>query len=138
MLGVNTLLTVDIEEELKKPGAFDENKIESNAAPGLVDVLSKYLEEKNSTRAEVIRLLNISRNYGYQIFNGTRIPTRNCLIQISLILKLDTDQISYLLQIAGKSPLYVRNIVDARIFYAVKHQMDYHEAVDFIWSSTSV
>lgn len=131
-------MTVDIEEELKKPGAFDENTIESNAAPGLVDVLNKYIEETNITKAEIIRMLNISRNYGYQIFNGTRIPTRNCLIQISLILKLDTDKISYLLQLAGKSPLYVRNIVDARVFYAVKHQMSYHDAVDFIWSSTPI
>lgn len=129
------LLTTDLEEELKKPGAFDESTIKNNAPPELTDVLSKYIDEKKIKKADVIRILNVDRNYGYQILNGTRTPTRNCLIRISLILKLDTDQISHLLQLAGKSPLYVRNIVDAKVFYAVQHNMEYLNAVDFIWGS---
>lgn len=129
------MLTTDLEEELKKPGAFNERTIENNAPPELTDVLSKLMNEKKIKKADVIRILNVDRNYGYQILNGTRIPTRNCLIQIALILKLDTDQISHLLQLAGKSPLYVRNIVDAKVFYAVQHKMEYYDAVDFIWDS---
>lgn len=86
------------------------------------------------TKAEVIRKLNIDRNYGYWILNGSRNPTRNCIIQLSLLLELDVEQINYLLRLAGKSPLYVRNAVDAKVFYAVKHGMDYSDAVDFIWS----
>lgn len=127
------LLTTELEEKLENSRFFDEKTIENNAPPELIDVLSKYIDEKKMTKADVIRILNVDRNYGYQIFNGTRPPTRNCLIQISLILKLDTDLISYLLQLGGKSPLYVRNIVDARVFYAVKHHMEYLDAVDFIW-----
>lgn len=126
-------MTTELEDRLKTPGVFDEELIENNAPPELTDVLSKYIDEKKISKADVIRILNVDRNYGYQMFNGTRTPTRNCLIQISLILKLDTDRISYLLQLAGKSPLYVRNIVDARVFYAVKHNMEYFDALDFIW-----
>lgn len=127
------MLTTELEEKLKKPGTFDEITIENNAPPELTDELQKYINEKKVSKADIIRKLNVDRNHGYQMFNGTRVPTRNCLIQISLILKLDTDQISNLLRIAGKPPLYVRNIVDARVFYAVKHDMDYYEALDFIW-----
>ena len=131
------MLTTELEERLKNSGGFNKALVESNAPPELTDVLSKYIDEKKISKAKVIRILNIDRNYGYQILNGTRAPTRNCLIQIALILKLDTAQINYLLRLAGKPPLYVRNLVDAKVFYAVKHNMEYLEAVDFIWGRTS-
>lgn len=132
------MLTSDIEEKLNTPGVFDNEMIENNAPPELPDILSRYIDEKKMTKADVIRILNVARNYGYQILNGTRPLTRNILIQISLILKLDIDQINYLLRLAEKPPLYVRNIVDARVFYAVKHNMEYLDAVDFIWGKSVI
>lgn len=132
------MLTSDIEEKLNTPGVFDKEMIENNPPPELPDVLSQYIDEKKMTKADVIRILNVARNYGYQILNGTRPLTRNILIQISLILKLDIDQINYLLRLAEKPQLYVRNIVDARVFYAVKHHMKYLDAVDFIWGKSVI
>ena len=132
---VDFLLTTELEERLENTEVFNAEMIEDNAPPELADVLSKYMNEEQISKTDIIRMLNVDRNYGYQMLNGTRIPTRNCLIQIALILKLDADQISYLLRLSGKPPLYVRNIVDARVFYAVKHNMEYHEAIDFIWGS---
>lgn len=128
--------TKELEEKLNKSGDFDAGLISDNAPPEFHVLINKYMDEKKITKAEIIRKLNIDRNYGYLILNGARIPTRNCLIQLSLILGLDTEQMNYLLRLVGKPPLYVRNIVDARIFYAVKHQMEYFEAVDFIWGDT--
>lgn len=130
------MLTKDIEKELEKSADFDGNLIDANAAPKLHELLNQYIDEKKMTKAEVIRKLNIDRNYGYWILNGSRNPTRNCLVQLSLILGLNIEEINYLLRLAGKSPLYVRNAVDARVFYAVKHRMDYLDAIDFIWSET--
>ena len=128
------MLTKDIEEELSKSSDFSENLIKDNAPPKLHELLNNYINEKKMTKAEVIRKLNIDRNYGYWILNGSRKPTRNCLIQLSLILGLDVEQINYLMRLAGKSPLYVRNAVDARVFYAINHHMDYFDAIEFIWS----
>lgn len=130
------MLTTDIEEELKESGLFDAELIENNAPPEVAVILNQYIDEKKMTKANVIRTLNIDRNHGYQILNGTRPITRNCLIRISLILKLDADRINYLLRLAGKPQLYVRNIVDAKVFYAVQHNIEYLKAVDFIWGTT--
>lgn len=127
------MLTKDIEEKLNKFNDFNEEMIKDNAPPELHVLLNKYISDKKMSKADVIRKLNIDRNYGYLILNGKRIPTRNCLIQISIMLGLDVEQIDYLLRLAGKSPLYVRNVVDARVFYAVKHHMEYFDAIDFIW-----
>lgn len=131
------MLTSELENKLNDPAAFDREIIESNAPPKLPDVLNTYIKERKIKKASIIRMLNVDRNYGYQMLNGTRKPTRNCLIQISLILKLDAEQINYLLRLAGKSPLYVRNVVDAKVFYAAKHGMEYSEAMDFIWGKTT-
>ena len=125
--------TKDIEEKLNRYNGFNEEMIENNAPPELHVLLNKYISDKKMTKADVIRKLNIDRNYGYLILNGKRTPIRNCLIQLSIMLGLDVEQMDYLLKLAGKAPLYVRNIVDARVFYAVKHNMNYFDAIDFIW-----
>ena len=131
------MLTVDLEEELKKRGAFDESTVLNEAPPELSDVLNKYIEDRKMKKSDLIRMINVDRNYGYQVLNGKRTPTRNFIIQASLILKLDINEMNYLLQLAGKSALYVRNLVDARVFYAINHRMEYYDAVDFIWYSDS-
>lgn len=128
------MLTKDIEEELSKSADFNEKLIENNTPPKLCELLNDYIDKKKMTKAEVIRMLNIDRNYGYWILNGSRNPTRNCLIQLSLLLELNVEQINYLMRLAGKSPLYVRNAVDAKVFYAINHHMDYFDAIEFIWS----
>ncbi|MBD5129716.1 MAG: helix-turn-helix domain-containing protein [Ruminococcaceae bacterium] len=128
--------TVNIKEELECNKAFDEKIIVDNAPPELHILLNDHLAKKELTKADVIRRLNVDRNYGYQVFNGKRIPTRNMLIRLALILELDIEQTDYLLKLAGKPTLYVRNVVDARIFYSIKHQMSYEKAVIFIWNGT--
>lgn len=127
------MLTVELEEELKKRGAFDESTVLNEAPPELADVLNRLIDDRKIKKSDLIRMINVDRNYGYQVLNGKRTPTRNFIIQTSLILKLDIDEMNYLLQLAGKSTLYVRNLVDARVFYAINHRMDYYDAVDFIW-----
>lgn len=129
------LLTVDLEEKLKRRGDFDEDMVLNEAPPELADVLNRFIDDRKMKKSDVIRMINVDRNYGYQVLSGKRTPTRNFIIQLSLILKLDIDDMNYLLQLAGKSPLYVRNLVDARVFYAINHRMDYYDAVDFIWYS---
>lgn len=127
------MLTKDIEEKLNRFNDFNEEMIKDNAPSEPHVLLNKYISDKKMSKSDVIRKLNIDRNYSYLILKGKRTPTRNCLIQISTILGLDMEQIDYLLRLAGKSPLYVRNVVEARVFYAVKHHMEYFDAIDFIW-----
>lgn len=132
------MLTTELEESLKRRRNFDEDTVKDNAAPELIDVLCRYIDENKMTKADLIRKLNVDRNYGYQMLNGVRRPTRNCLIQIALILKLDAEQLNYLLRLGGKSQLYVRNVMDAKIFYAIEHHMEYFDALDFIWGDSEI
>lgn len=126
--------TTKIKEELESNKDYDERIIADNAPPKLHILLNDYLDKNELIKADVIRRLNIDRNYGYQVFNGKKVPTRNILIRLALLLELDVEQTDYLLKLAGKPMLYVRNVVDARIFYSIKHQMSYEEAMMFIWN----
>ena len=130
--------TANIIDELERNKNFDENMIFENAPPKLHILLNDYLEKRELCKADVIRRLNIDRNYGYQVFCGKRLPTRNMLIRLALILKLDIEQTDYLLKLAGKPMLYVRNIVDARVFYSIKHKMSYDNAITFIWDGYDI
>ncbi|MBD5081666.1 MAG: helix-turn-helix transcriptional regulator [Ruminococcaceae bacterium] len=131
------MITKNIEEELCRLEDFSEeleDLIEKNAPPKLHELLNHYMDEKKMSKTDVVHALNLDRNYTYKILNGTRTPTRNCIIQMSLLFGLDVEKTNFLLRLAEKSPLYVRNTVDAKVFYAIKHNMTYLEAIDFIWS----
>lgn len=125
--------TSQLEQWLETDEEFDETLIKENGCPELCAMIIGYMDEKGVTRAELIRRLNLDRNYGYQLLNGTRNPRRNHLIQIGLLLGLDIEQFQRLLKTAKKKPLYVRDLFDAKVFFAVKHRMSFEKAVEFIW-----
>ena len=126
--------TSQLEEQLEIAEEFDEALIRENGAPDFLAVISARMKEKGITRAELIKRLDIDRSYGYQLLNGIRRPTRRHVIQMALLLELDIDSFQKLLKAARKKPLYVRDMFDAKVFFAVKKRMNYESAVEFIWN----
>lgn len=125
--------TSQLEEHLEKEESFDEELIIKNGCPDFCSAIAAHMDKKGLSRANMIRKMNIERTYGYQLLNGRRRPTRNHVIQMGLLLELDIDSFQKLLKIAKKKPLYVRDLFDARVFFAIKHKMDYDSALEFIW-----
>ena len=76
---------------------------------------------------QVIKQAGIERTYGHQLFNGTRRPSRDKVIQLAFGLKLDLDGTQKLLQIAEKSHLYPKIKRDAAVMYCINHQKDFFE-----------
>lgn len=125
--------TIDLERKIREENRFDENTVIENKAPDIHILINKYIVEKEIPHADIIRMLNVERSYGYQLLNGKRIPTRDQLIKIGLILKLDFEEFQRMLKIAGKEILYARSILDARVIYSVERGLDYEKACEFIW-----
>ena len=48
--------------------------------------LNHILEIKHATKAQVLSMTTIQRNYGYQIFDGSKVPKKYKVIQLSLAL----------------------------------------------------
>ena len=95
--------------------------------------LQSLLQQQNLSKAEVIKKSNLDRVYGYQIFNGTRMPTREKLLQVAFGLALDVDATQDLLKISGMAPLYTKKKRDAAILFCLSKRFDFDHAQDFLY-----
>lgn len=127
--------TVELDNLIRESEVFDEKVILKNQGGGFPEMIEKLLEEKGINRAELIRSLNVDRNYGYQILNGIRKPTRRQIVQMGLYFGLDCDRLNKLLTLCDRSVLYARRPEDARILYCLEHKMEYGKACEFIWEN---
>ena len=73
--------------------------------------------------ARVIGQSQIERTYGHQLFNGTRRPSRDKVLQLALGLGLSVEDAQRLLRAAGKSQLYPRLKRDAVILYGIQNKL---------------
>ena len=71
----------------------------------LSNYLNQLLEEKSLKKSTVIKNSELNEIYGYQIFSGKRIPSRDKLISISFGLELSLEETQTLLKYAGFAPL---------------------------------
>lgn len=97
------------------------------------ECLKKHCKAKNVIAEHVIARAQIDRTYGHQLFNGTRNPSRDKVLQLAIALGLTVDETQHLLRCASKSALYPRIRRDAVIIYAIKehwNMTDAQEALD--------
>lgn len=130
---MGTIKTADIERMIKRTKHLDMKVIEENAPPEFSEFVLEQIRERNIKRSVLIRVLNVDRNYGYQILNGTRVPTREQIIHIALFLGLDYPSTQKMLTLAKRDCLYVRRSEDARIVHCLEHHLPYGRACEFIW-----
>lgn len=109
--------------------------INANQAPSFSDYILGLLEEKKVKRSRLILALNLDRNYGYQVLNGTRMPTRSLIIHMGLYLGLDVAQVQKMLTLGKREALYVRRPEDAKVVHCLEHKMPYEKACEFIWEN---
>ena len=69
------------------------------------DYLTQLLDEKGLTKAQVITDSNIQKNYGYQIFDGSKTPSRDKVIALALAMQLTLDEANRLLHLSNNGIL---------------------------------
>ena len=104
------------------------------ARPELGSTLSRLLEERGWRAADAIRACYLERSYGYQMFNGTRPPTRNFLLRLALALELGEEEAQRLLLRAGRAELYPRSRYDAAVLYGLTHRLSLEETHELLLS----
>ena len=57
-------------------------------APDLAAYLNSLLHSRGLTVQDIVLCCNLDRSYGYQLFNGTRRPTRDFLLKLAFLLGL--------------------------------------------------
>ena len=87
-------------------------------------MLKAFCEQRDLIPERVILRAQIDRTYGHQLFNGTRHPSRDKVLQLALAIGLSVEETQQLLQSAGKSRLYPRLKRDATILFCLKNGYD--------------
>ncbi|MBR1741571.1 MAG: hypothetical protein IJ733_06805 [Lachnospiraceae bacterium] len=96
---------------------FEGNKI------NIVHYLNQLVNDHETTVAALLPDLCYERSYVYQMFNGTRKPTRTFLLRLSILLHLSFNEAQQLLLVAEKPMLYPKIRFDAVIIYALEHDL---------------
>ena len=99
-------------------------------SPDFPALLKAFCEERNVLPAHVIEQSQIERTYGHQLFNGTRRPSRDKVLQLAIGLELTVDETQNLLRAAGKSQLYPRLRRDAVILYGIQKNLSIIDVQD--------
>lgn len=84
--------------------------------------LSVILAEKGLKKADVIRKSGLDRYYAYQIFNGTKNPTRDKVVMLCISADMTFDEIQNLLKITGYAILYAKDRRDNVIIYGIENK----------------
>ena len=100
----------------------------------LNEYLEKLLAEKNLEKKEVVERSGLNREYAYHIFSGLKKnPSRPKILAIALSMKLNLDEIQYLLRYARLGALYPRNQWDAVIISAVEQKLSVAQTNELLY-----
>ncbi len=89
----------------------------------LVQMLNSILKNNGITKSEAIDNSFIQKNYAYQIFNGTKTPSRDKLIMLSIGIGATVEQTKALLLSVKAAPLYPKDERDSIILFGILHKI---------------
>ena len=98
--------------------------------PALTEYLRQLCEARGLVPERVIRAASIDRTYGHQIFNGTRRPSRDKVLQLAFGLGAEVEETQRLLRLADRSPLYPKLRRDAIVLHGILHGFSLNEIND--------
>ncbi len=116
--------TTELENELSEADdvkKFLDDNAENFRKFTLAEYLRRLLEEKNLSKAQVIRASELDATYAHHIFSGRKNPSREKILSLALAMGLMAKETDYLLYYAGHEKLYVRDEWDAVISFALEN-----------------
>ncbi len=92
--------------------------------PDIRDFFDELFLQTKIQRSDVIRKAGISRTYGYQIMDGTRIGKRDYYLSIAVAMRLDLRMTQRLLAVTKSGGLHPLIKRDAALIFAINHEYD--------------
>lgn len=86
----------------------------------LSDILNKIAKEKRIVKSKALKRAEINEIYGYQIFSGKRIPSRDKLIALCIGMELDLEETQTVLKCSGFARLYPKSKRDSIIISGIE------------------
>lgn len=112
--------------------SFLENFEDELKPENFVECLNKLICEKKCSIPDIIKNGDLNESYGYQIFNGTRRPSRDKIIQVGFGMGLDLYETNQLLRAGGKAELYCRDKRDAVIIFGLNNKLSINDVEEIL------
>ena len=81
--------------------------------------LSEYIKVNKLTKSHIIKNAEISEIFGFQVFSGTRNPSRNTLLSLCIAMEMTVEEVQTALKIAKFAPLYPKFKRDSIIILGI-------------------
>lgn len=101
---------------------FLENNMDDIKDTTFVQYLNTCLTNCGLSKSKVIENSNIQKNYAYQIFDGSKTPSRNKVLALCLSMRLSIEDTNRLLKLSDHSILYPRIKRDSIIHFAIEQK----------------
>lgn len=85
----------------------------------IADFLNEYVKAKKLVKTQILKDAEMNEIYGYQIFSGSRKPSRDKLISICVGMGMSVDETQSAMKIAGFAPLYPKVKRDSIIIHGI-------------------
>ena len=89
----------------------------------MIHYIEGLCQEKAITKSHLIEQADIQRNYGYQILNGTKFPSRDYVIKICIGGQFSLEETNRTLTLGGYNNLYAKDARDSIIMFCIKKQL---------------
>lgn len=127
---VNLEQTTKLIEELKNSHDLMDyiEKYDFNyASISFTEYLEKLFDDSNLKKSEVIRSINLTRSYAYEIFSGQKKPSRDKVIMLCFGLSVDYQEAQHLLSMAKHNPLHPKDKRDSIIIYGLYNLLSFYQ-----------
>ncbi len=91
------------------------------------EYLDQKIEESHLKKSEIIRTIDMSRSYAYEVFNGFKNPSRDKVIMLAFGMKMDYEETQKLLIKAKHNPLHPKDRRDSIIMYCLYNNHSFVE-----------
>jgi len=107
-------------------------KIKFDEVCTFAELLEQFREKSGISKKELVVILQLSKSHLYKIFDGTRIPSRDVILCLALILYIELDDVQRLLALARESALYPKIRRDAIIIASISQKLSVEETDELL------
>lgn len=97
------------------------------------EYLETLLLSYNFSKSDIIKNSTLNRTYAYQIFNNSKHPSKDKVIQIALAMHLNLDETNNLLALSNSGSLYPKVKRDALIIFGLSHKLTLNEVNELLY-----
>ena len=122
-IAVSTQELLELLEQASQLEPFLEEYGGSMNAPTFAQYLADLLERRGLTTTRLSELSLLSRSFTYQLCSGVRVPSRDIVLRLAIVLNLRVEECQQMLRSAQRGVLYPKVRRDAVVIFALNRQL---------------